>query len=123
MLDISLNWKRTILVCFFTVMTSSSVITRAWGQATPAEAHDREVGLTEIIVTATRRETKLSDTPISMSVVTADQIDNQRIVNFNDVELAVPNFVFTQVTRQETYFSIRGTGVDNDTPGSDRTEF
>jgi iron complex outermembrane receptor protein len=117
--DISLNWKRTILVSLLATMASSTVITRAWGQAAPAEVHDKEAGLQEITVTATRRETKLSDTPIAMSVITADQIDNQRIVNFNDVELAVPNFVFTQVTRQETYFSIRGTGVDNDTPGSD----
>src|SRR5260370_6783517 len=72
-----------------------------------------------VLVPTTRRETKLGDTPISMSVLTTDQIEHQRIVNFSDVELAVPNFVFTQVTRQETYFSIRGTGVDNDTPGSD----
>jgi iron complex outermembrane receptor protein len=119
MLDISPNWKRTIRVSFLAMMASSTVITRAWGQATPAEVHDKEAGLQEITVTATRRETKLSDTPISMSVVTADQIENQRVVNFADIELAVPNFVFTQVTRQETFFSIRGTGVDNDTPGAD----
>ncbi|HWJ36713.1 MAG TPA: TonB-dependent receptor [Steroidobacteraceae bacterium] len=119
MLDITLDSKCTILICLVAVMASPTGITRAWGQAAPVGEHDKDVGLQEIIVTATRRETKLSDTPIAMSVVTADQIDNQRIVNFNDVELAVPNFVFTQVTRQETYFSIRGTGVDNDTPGSD----
>jgi iron complex outermembrane receptor protein len=100
-------------------MASPTAAPRAWGQATPAEAHEKEGGLTEIIVTATRRATKLSDTPIAMSVVTADQMDNQRIANFSDLTLSVPNFVFTQVTRQETYFSIRGTGVDNDTPGAD----
>jgi iron complex outermembrane receptor protein len=93
--------------------------TRAWSQVAAARADASDVVLDEVLVTATRRETKLGDTPISMSVITADQIEHQRIVNFGDVELAVPNFVFTQVTRQETYFSIRGTGVDNDTPGSD----
>src|ERR1700737_1446681 len=118
MLDISLNWKRAIRVWLFTTM-ASTVFTQAWGQATPAEVHEKEVGLQEIVVTATRRETKLSDTPISMSVVTADQIENQRVVNFADLELSVPNFVFTEVTRQETFFSIRGTGIDNDTPGAD----
>src|SRR4029077_4805493 len=54
-----------------------------------------------------------------MSAVTAGEMDSQRVVNFADLEQAVPNLVFTQVTRQETIFSIRGTGVDNDTPGSD----
>jgi len=119
MLGISLTWKRAILICCVSITASSTIITRAWGQTAPAERREKEVGLQEIIVTATRRETVLSNTPIALSVVTADQMDNQRIVNFNDLELAVPNFVFTQVTRQETIFSIRGTGVDNDTPGSD----
>ena len=119
MLGTSLNSKCTILICLVTTMASSTVVTRAWGQATSAEAHEKEAGLQEIVVTATRRETKLSDTPIAMSVLTADQINNQRIVTLADLELSVPNFVFTEVTRQETFFSIRGTGVDNDTPGSD----
>jgi len=119
MLGTSLNSKCTILICLVTTMASATVVTRAWGQATAAEVHEKEAGLQEIVVTATRRETKLSDTPIAMSVLTADQIDNQRLVTLADLELSVPNFVFTEVTRQETFFSIRGTGVDNDTPGSD----
>jgi iron complex outermembrane receptor protein len=98
-------------------MGAQIVLNPARGLA--AEAETREGVLTEIIVTATRRETKLSDTPIPISVLTAEQIDDQRLVSLYDIGLSVPNFVFTQVTRQETYFSIRGTGVDNDTPGSD----
>src|SRR5882724_5933109 len=118
MLSTPLNGKYPILIGLAAITAFPMLVAPAWGQAA-AEVHEREAGLTEIIVTATRRETKLSDTPISMSVVTADQIENQRVVNLADIELAVPNFVFTQVTRQETYFSIRGTGVDNDTPGAD----
>jgi iron complex outermembrane receptor protein len=101
------------------VVASFGSCTRAWSQTVPARAQASDGVLDEVLVTATRRETKLGDTPISMSVITADQIEHQRIANFSDVELSIPNFVFTQVTRQETYFSIRGTGVDNDTPGSD----
>src|SRR6267143_744463 len=119
MLGTSLNSKRTILICCVVIVASSLASTRAWGQ-TPAEgARDREVGLPEIIVTATRRETQLSDTPVTLSVIGGEQLNNQRIATLADVELAVPNLVFTQVTRQETVFSIRGTGVDNDTPGAD----
>jgi hypothetical protein len=118
MLDMSRKCGPAILVCSVTMMVSPIVITPAWAQ-TPAEAPEGQVGLEEIIVTATRRETKLSDTPIALSVVTAQQLNSQRVVNFADLEQAVPSLVFTQVTRQETFFSIRGTGVDNDTPGSD----
>src|ERR1700736_2912714 len=106
-------------VCLLAIGASFGGYSPAWSQAAAARADAGDMVLDEVLVTATRRETKLGDTPISMSVITADQIEHQRIVNFGDVELAVPNFVFTQVTRQETYFSIRGTGVDNDTPGSD----
>jgi iron complex outermembrane receptor protein len=117
MLDIPFTSKCTILICLVATMTSPTIVTQAWGQA--VAVHDKEAGLQEIIVTATRRETKLSDTPIAVSVVTTEQMDSQRIGNFNDIMLAVPNFVFTQVTRQENFFSIRGTGINNDTPGAD----
>ena len=126
------NCERPILVCLIAaMMASSTVIAPAWGQARATQARaaedrgdtqdseDNEVGLQQVIVTATRRETKLSDTPIAVSVVTAEHMNSQRVVNFADLEQSVPNLVFTQVTRQETIFSIRGTGVDNDTPGSD----
>jgi iron complex outermembrane receptor protein len=111
--------KLAKFVSLLAIGASFGGYTPAWSQAAAARADAGDMVLDEVLVTATRRETKLGDTPISMSVITADQIEHQRIVNFGDVELAVPNFVFTQVTRQETYFSIRGTGVDNDTPGSD----
>jgi iron complex outermembrane recepter protein len=125
MLDASRKCGRAILVCLMTSTASSIVSTPARGQPTAQQGRETreqgeaEKGLEEVIVTATRRETKLSDTPIAMSAVTAEQMDSQRVVNFADLEQAVPNLVFTQVTRQETIFSIRGTGVDNDTPGSD----
>jgi iron complex outermembrane receptor protein len=107
------------ILCLLVMAMSFGGCPRAWSQTVAARTEAGDAILDEVLVTATRRETKLGDTPISMSVLTSDQIEHQRIVNFADVELAVPNFVFTQVTRQETYFSIRGTGVDNDTPGSD----
>ena len=110
---------RTTLVLVVALGASPSGVTPAAAQTAQAETGKNVGVLEEVLVTATRRETKLSETPISMSVVTAEQIDHQRIVNFSDVELAVPNLVYTEITRQETFFSIRGTGVDNDTPGSD----
>jgi iron complex outermembrane recepter protein len=115
----SLNSKRAMLICCLAAVTSSVLSTGAWGQTTAADAHEKEAGLQQITVTATRRETQLSETPIALSVLTLDQLNNQHIGTLSDVELGVPNLVFTQVTRQETVFSIRGTGVDNDTPGAD----
>ena len=75
--------------------------------------------LEEIVVTALRRETKLIDTPVAVTAIGAEEIERERIVDLSDVQLKVPNLIFTQVTRQETFVSIRGTGINNDTPGSD----
>jgi iron complex outermembrane recepter protein len=119
MLGLFSNRTRDTLVLLTAVGASLTVGARAWSQTAQTTPQSGEAGLTEITVTATRRETKLSDTPISMSALTADKIDKQRIVSFSDVQLSVPNFTFTEITRQETFFSIRGTGINNDTPGSD----
>jgi iron complex outermembrane recepter protein len=118
MLGTSLNAERTI-VCCLAILASSTVVPAARGDATPIQARDREAGVEEVLVTATRRETRLSDTPIALSVISAEEMNNQRVTNLADLEESIPNLVFTQVTRQETVFSIRGTGVDNDTPGAD----
>jgi iron complex outermembrane receptor protein len=75
--------------------------------------------LEEVIVTAERRATRLEDTPISATVLTARELESQRIVSFSDVELLVPGLTYTQITHQEAYFSIRGTSIKNDAPGTD----
>jgi iron complex outermembrane receptor protein len=111
----SFNWKDSASLVL-AVLLAATFPTAAGAQTADARESD---GLQEIIVTATRRETKLSDTPISMSAISAAQIEDQHALSIADIELSVPNLVFTQVTRQETVFSIRGTGVDNDTPGAD----
>lgn len=116
-----LHWCRGLRECFVLLC-----VLGALGVSLPAAAAEEDeytagqgVALEEVVVTALRRETKLIDTPLSLSVLTADDIQRQRIVDFNDLQLGVPNLIFTQVTRQETFLSIRGTGVGNDTPGSD----
>jgi iron complex outermembrane receptor protein len=41
--------------------------------------------LEEIVVTATKRETRLEDTPISLTVLSSDFIDENRVVSMTDV--------------------------------------
>ena len=85
----------------------------------PADAAPSEATLGEVVVTAQRRETRLQDTPVSATVITAAKIEAQRIVNFSDLQLRVPSLTYTQITHQESYFSIRGTSIKNDAAGSD----
>jgi iron complex outermembrane recepter protein len=96
-------------------LTAAAIAENAVDSGAPAEG----TALEEVVVTALRRETKLIDTPVAVSVITADEIQRQRITEFYSVAEQVPNMTFTQVTRQEAFVSIRGTQVGNDTPGSD----
>src|ERR1700730_2138551 len=81
----------------------------ALAQTAANEPASGETTLSEIVVTALRRETKLEDTPIAMSAIGAEDIERQHIVDFGDLQTSIPYFGFTQVTRQETYISMRGT--------------
>src|SRR5258708_15337196 len=75
--------------------------------------------LEEIVVTAEKRETKLQETPIAISYISGNAIDNNRITDLADVALRVPNLTYTQFSAQESYFSIRGTLINNNAAGWD----
>src|ERR1700690_366365 len=47
-------------------------------------------GLEEIVVTATRRETTLSNTPISLTALSSVELERDRIVTMDDVARMVP---------------------------------
>lgn len=77
--------------------------------AAPEGAEARDDGQT-IIVTATRREQTLQEVPISVAVVSGDQIEKSGILLFDDVQDTVPNL---QVDRTNGNFAItmRGLGA------------
>lgn len=67
--------------------------------------------LQEIIVTASKRETTLQSTPVSVSVVTADTIDVAHIQDLIDLQSVVPSLrVSQQQSTTSTNFVIRGFG-------------
>lgn len=75
--------------------------------AAPAEAQLDD----EIIVTATKRQTTLQDTPVAVSVTDAETIENARILDLNDLQSVVPSLRVNQLqTSTNTNFIIRGFG-------------
>ena len=77
-------------------------------------------GLEEIVVTATRRETALSDTPISLTALSSVELERDRIVTMDDVARMVPSLVYMPQSASETYLSIRGTSTIDDSTGTDQ---
>ena len=73
---------------------------------------DSTGGLEEIIVTAQKREQSLQAVPVSVTALSAEMLDNQRIATFNDLTRAAPSLTITENT-QATNGSIvlRGIGT------------
>ncbi len=65
----------------------------------------------EIIVTATKRQTTLQDTPVAVTVTTADTIEKAQILDVGDLQTVVPTLRVSQLQNSaNTTLSIRGFG-------------
>ena len=111
--------RRGLLVAASAAGLAASSGARAAEATPPGEGQGGTTQLSSITVTAERRETKLQETPIAVTALTAEALESQRIVSFSDVALHVPNLTYTQFSTQESYFSIRGTLINNNAAGYD----
>ena len=77
--------------------------------AAPAMAQDQDVE--EIFVTATKRTQTLQETPVAVTVTTADVIEKAQILDIKDLQSVVPTFRVSQLQNAgNTTLSIRGLG-------------
>ncbi|WP_293884065.1 TonB-dependent receptor [Sphingomonas sp.] len=84
------------------------------GVAKGTEANDPN----DIIVTATKRETTLQETPIAVSVVGKKAIEDAQIRDLLDIQTLVPSLAVSQNENLiSTSFSIRGFGNGGSNPG------
>lgn len=93
----------------------------ALAQTAPAEApqaEDADIDSEEIIVTASKREQTLQDTPISVAVASKAQIEQSQIRDLIDLQTLVPSLKVGQLqSSANTNFVIRGFGNGANNPG------
>jgi iron complex outermembrane receptor protein len=97
-------------------VTQFSIVTAAWGQT--AQANDSG-GLTEIIVTAQRREQNVQDVAVSITAIGAEGLQalgHQDIINLSQ---QVPNFQAQQYSPVVTVLNIRGVSQNDVTNGEE----
>jgi iron complex outermembrane receptor protein len=91
-------------------------------EAAAAEADD---GLTEIVVTAERRETKLQKTPISISVASAADLENRRVQSLADLaDGAIPSLRIAPFFSRSSALTVGIRGIvpfDANQPSRDAT--
>jgi iron complex outermembrane recepter protein len=77
-------------------------------QAPPAATVTPADDAGDILVTAQRREQRLRDVGIAVSVIGSDDVERLSIVNATDVVRAVPNLKFNAYGSSQVVFNIRG---------------
>lgn len=84
----------------------------AQSQVTPATSSPN--GLADIVVTATRRDSRLQTTPIAVSAIDSSLIQQAAPRNIGDLAAFVPNFSASTITGfNAASFAIRGVGQTN----------
>jgi outer membrane receptor protein involved in Fe transport len=97
---------------FWLFAASAAAALTTSGAALAQEATD------EIVVTATKRETRLQDVPVAVTPVTAEMIQNSGIKDLQDVTSVAPALQFN-VSENETSATarLRGIGTQGSNPG------
>ena len=104
---------RSIFVGAVSSLTLASVLAMpALAQTETAQADDQaKVGLCEIVVTATRRDSNLQTTPVAVSAIDSQLIAQASPRNIGDLAAFVPNFSAATITGfNAASFAIRGVG-------------
>lgn len=73
-------------------------------------ASPESLSLEEIVVTATRREERLQDVPISVSVVSGEQLADSAFKDLTDIQYTLPG-VYFGVSPNDAGFRLRGVGT------------
>jgi iron complex outermembrane receptor protein len=71
-----------------------------------------QVGLSDIIVTATKRSENLQDVPVAVSAISSESLQAKGVFETSDLNNTMPNFqVSSPYGQQQPNFSVRGVGV------------
>ena len=92
----------------FALLAAASALGLVAGQASAAAAAG-EASVTEVVVTAQKREQKLQDVPISISVVSGDQLAAFHAKDLYDLAVSVPNLYVEHLNAADVIY-IRGFG-------------
>src|SRR5882762_10108352 len=94
---------------------SSAIVTgSSWAQQ---QAANPPV-LTEIIVTAQKREQNIQDVPISVIALSSQQLKDAGVTDIKDMQVLTPGLTVTSTTNESsTTARIRGIGTVGDNPG------
>ncbi|HRD45530.1 MAG TPA: TonB-dependent receptor [Caulobacter sp.] len=91
------------------LLATSALATPALAQTAPAAG---DTAVEEIVVTAQRREQALNDVGMSIQAFGAEQLEELRVTNVQDLSAAVPSFTVSRSYQGVPTFTLRGIGFN-----------
>lgn len=102
------NFKRALLLVSSVLSAGVLAGSPVAAQTSASEASADAVGMGEIVVTAQKRSERLSETPLSISAVSGDDLNKLAGTQFRDFANTVPGLAFTTNGVGDTQVSLRG---------------
>ena len=106
---------RAILLASACVIAQAAVMAPVQAQAQDQQAADRREQqdrradtLEEVIVTATRREERLQDVPVSITTLSQEELNERGIANYDGLATATPGVVLNRASANFNNFTARG---------------
>ena len=87
-------------------------------QASPDSGPPASAALSEIIVTAQKREERLIDVPLSVTAVTAAQIEARGVTSLQDMQYAVPGLTMAETGPGQGRLQLDGIGTAGGSTGA-----
>jgi len=109
------SFKRSVLVTAVISALSSTVL---YAQENGAVTPDKDKEVERIMVTASKRVQGLQESPIAITVVSGNTIDQTKVLDIGDLQTLVPTLRVTPLQRStNTNFAIRGFGNGTNNTG------
>jgi iron complex outermembrane recepter protein len=91
---------------------AATALTPVAARAQATDAPEAEDANAEIVVTATRRNTLISETPISIRAMSGDDLEERGATSLQDYALSVPGLSYVEGGAGTSQLTIRGIGSD-----------
>jgi iron complex outermembrane receptor protein len=102
-------WSRKALLSSISILALPVVAAGAPGAAFAADAANDSASVSELVVTATRRDTTIQETPVNIAAVGSEQIKQQGFTNLGELTRFVPGvFVVDHGARSGNTIVVRG---------------
>jgi iron complex outermembrane recepter protein len=87
-----------------------------WGTVAAQTAVGSNDQITEIVVTAQKREQRVQDIPISVSAISGDEIERSGARDFHDLLLSIPGVSYSGAEPGQSKYAIRGVSTAASSP-------